>query len=615
MYRFAMFFWFRLRRVRLGIIFMARRMVLVSAFLMLASLHAAQGATQSVVYSFDGSLGAIPHGPLLQATDGLLYGTAEYGPYTPNNSYTSGSVFRVNRDSNGQFSPGSSITVIYSFSTVGADGTNADGAHPACALLQMGTGANGAPILYGTATDGGTNAHGTVFELRPDAASPTGYTENTVHSFDSTGGAPRPTLTLASDGNLYGATLIGASIYGTVFQLTPSGAFSTIYTFTDLSSDNPQYGVVQASDGNLYGVTRGDAGTHYGYIYRVSPSGTFSVVHTFLSGQTDGALPNGMIVGKDGNLYGTTQNGGLHGYGTVFKCTLNGVVTLLHSFAGIDGMYPQAVLTQGLDGNLYGTATYGGTVAAGSSAAGTVFELSPDESGAFTPASPFAVTYSFPVTNGNAANLKEPDAGVVQGRDGYIYGVTPYGGDGVDVFGHPDDYGGVYRIEPPPSYQAGLTFFSSPYDYPGVDLDSLVGYAGVKLAVWNPTTMSYALTPNAPADQIRLGVGYWARFPQSVQLSPGTPAPLNQPFTISLSAGWNQIGDPFLVSIPLSSVTFNNGAMTYAQATSGTSPTIGSIYSYNAAKGQYVVDRGSLVPQQGYWIWASVGTTMQITPP
>jgi uncharacterized repeat protein (TIGR03803 family) len=461
-----------------------KRIVSVCVLLALASLGAAYGAPQSVIYSFDGALGGIPRGPLIQATDGLLYGTTEFGPYGPNNNYTSGTVFRVNRDSKGQFSSSSSITVIYAFSQAGINPINTDGANAACNLLQTGVGINGAPILYGTTTYGGANGDGVVFLLTPNPASPTGYTETTLHSFDSAGGSPLPSLTLASDGNLYGATLVPNSSAGTVYRISPTGAFATVHTFSNGAANHPQYGVVQASDGNLYGVTGGDGATYYGYIYRLTLGGTFSVIHTFLAGQTDGCMPTGLLVGNDGNLYGTTQFGGLHGYGTVFQCTLAGVVTLIHSFAGTDGMYPQAVPTQGLDGNLYGATTNGGTVAPGSTAQGTVFQISPDQNGTLSAASPFALLYSFPMTSGTAVNLKVPNAGVIQNADGYLYGTAPCGGNGVNVFGFADDYGGIYSIQTGPAVATPVTVAipaaatPSPVTGTSTSLSVLGGYLG-----------------------------------------------------------------------------------------------------------------------------------------
>jgi fibronectin type 3 domain-containing protein len=174
------------------------------------------------------------------------------------------------------------------------------------------------------------------------------------------------------------------------------------------------------------------------------------------------------------------------------------------------------------------------------------------------------------------------------------------------------------------TFQSGLQLLSFPYDYPGVGLDSLFGYTGVKLAVWNPATLTYAVTPTYPADAIRPGVGYWANLPQPVTvIAAGTLVSTSQPFNIQLAAGWNQIGDPFPVDVPVSSLTFNGGQTTYAQATTGNPPLIGNIYMYTYGTGtnskikmyQIVPSTESLNFLSGYWIWASSSTTMQVTYP
>jgi hypothetical protein len=171
------------------------------------------------------------------------------------------------------------------------------------------------------------------------------------------------------------------------------------------------------------------------------------------------------------------------------------------------------------------------------------------------------------------------------------------------------------------SFSSGLSFFSVPYDCSSVDLDTLFGYTGVKLAVWSPSAGSYSVSPTSPADRIRLGVGYWARFPQAVNLNAeGEPADTSQNFDIALSAGWNQIGDPFLVSIPISSLLFSSGSISggtvsYTQATTGSPPLLLSrIWSYDALSNSYSAAT-DLSPGQGYWIYAVNATDMQVPHP
>jgi beta-glucanase (GH16 family) len=166
------------------------------------------------------------------------------------------------------------------------------------------------------------------------------------------------------------------------------------------------------------------------------------------------------------------------------------------------------------------------------------------------------------------------------------------------------------------SYPAGLQMLSSPYAYPGVSLDTLFGYSGVTLAVWSASGSQYILTPEAPANQIAIGQGYWARPPQAVTTTvAGTPAPTTGPFTISLEKGWNMIGAPFLSAIPIASLTFDNGSQTFAQATTGANPLIGAtIYGYSSASNSYYA-ASSLAPEQGYWILAFSATNMEVPAP
>jgi subtilase family serine protease len=166
------------------------------------------------------------------------------------------------------------------------------------------------------------------------------------------------------------------------------------------------------------------------------------------------------------------------------------------------------------------------------------------------------------------------------------------------------------------SFSAGLQMISLPYTLSGVSLDTLFGYSGVKLAVWNQAAFDYSITPTPPANEIVAGQGYWVRFPQAVTVTiAGTPAPTNAPFVISLQAGWNMVGDPFNSSVSLSSLTFNGGTETYAQAPGGSSPLISSsVWSYTAGASGYT-SASSLSPDQGYWVYAFTATDMDLPSP
>ena len=181
------------------------------------------------------------------------------------------------------------------------------------------------------------------------------------------------------------------------------------------------HGVIEGSDGNLYGTTRFGGAFGYGTVFKVAKDGTgFTLLQSFEFGVgTNGALPYaGVIDGNDGNLYGTTTSGGVFDNGTLFKIAKDATgFTSLQSFEyglSANGATPQAGVIEGSDGTLYGTTTYGGPFDDG-----TVFKIAKDGTG-FTMLQSFQSDVS---TNGAA-----PNAGVIEGSDGSLYGTTTSGG-------------------------------------------------------------------------------------------------------------------------------------------------------------------------------------------
>jgi hypothetical protein len=164
---------------------------------------------------------------------------------------------------------------------------------------------------------------------------------------------------------------------------------------------------------------------------------------------------------------------------------------------------------------------------------------------------------------------------------------------------------------------AGLAFISLPYDYPSASLDTVFGFAGVKMAVWNPLTLTYAITPNAPANSVRLGMGYWIRFPSSgaAVTTLGTPASVSADFPISLSKGWNQIGDPFLTSPEFADAHYVADGNTEAFDEAVLDGDLyGTVYKYDAASNRYVTT-SSLYPGSGYWIYAFKAGDLMVPHP
>jgi uncharacterized repeat protein (TIGR03803 family) len=230
-------------------------------------------------------------------------------------------------------------------------------------------------------------------------------------------------LVQASDGNFYGTTYGGgAKNGGTTFKITPNGVLSTLYSFCSLANcadgTAPTAGLVQATDGNFYGTTYSGGQFADGTVFRITSSGTLTTLYSFCSkaGCTDGYSPfAGLVQAKDGNFYGTTDQGGANGFGTVFQITAAGTLTTLHSFSVTDGTYPHAGLVQASDGNFYGT-----TVGGGAHGEGTVFRINSQ--------SPYTLTalYSF-CSQTNCADGEAPN-GLVQASDGNFYGTTAGGG-------------------------------------------------------------------------------------------------------------------------------------------------------------------------------------------
>jgi uncharacterized repeat protein (TIGR03803 family) len=204
----------------------------------------------------------------------------------------------------------------------------------------------------------------------------------------------------------------------------PAQTFTTLHNFDATAGAYPQSVLVQGADGNFYGTTFEGGASNGGTVFSMTADGTLTALHSFSGYPTDGLKPfAGLILGTDGNFYGTTSGGGTSstcvgegGCGTVFRITPNGILTTLHSFDGTDGAYPYAALIQGIDGNFYGT-TYGGdsSDACGEPGCGTIFKI--------TPRGTLTTLHNF-CSQTNCADGDQPVAGLVQGTDGRFYGTT-----------------------------------------------------------------------------------------------------------------------------------------------------------------------------------------------
>jgi uncharacterized repeat protein (TIGR03803 family) len=190
---------------------------------------------------------------------------------------------------------------------------------------------------------------------------------------------------------------------------------STLYSFTGSTTDgaNPWYvTLVQGTDGNLYGTTYNGGSKGLGTVFKITTAGVVKVIHSFAGGAHDGENPTGgLTLGSDGNFYGTTQQGGTESQGVVFKITTAGAITILHSFYNsTDGAFPWGPPIEASDSNFYGTTSGGGT-----DNQGLVYKI--------TSAGTYTTIYKFTATTGTS-----PIAPPTQGTDGYLYVPVSLGG-------------------------------------------------------------------------------------------------------------------------------------------------------------------------------------------
>ena len=369
-------------------------------------------------------------GRLIFDAAGNLYGTTEYGGERAcsGGATTCGTVFMLTPSGDGSWSE----SVLHSFN-------GRDGAHP-----QGGLTFDAAGNLYGTTYDGGggtcANGCGTVFRLTPNGDG--SWVESVLISVDP---APSPGLIFDAAGNLYGGTASGGAYgYGTVFRLAPNGygswSWSVLHSFSGSDGRYPVGGLTFDAAGNLYGTTDMGGAFNQGTVFELNPSGggrsVESVLHSFNG--SDGVFPNGgLIFDAAGNLYGTTSNGGAHGYGTVFELTPNTdgswTESVLHSFRESYAHQPSSRLIFDAAGNLYGTSDLGGGGPCyGGAGCGTVFRLTPNGNGSWTE----SVLHRF----WNRPGAFPFGAGLVLDQTGNLYGTTH--GDGKTTFGS------VFEITP-----------------------------------------------------------------------------------------------------------------------------------------------------------------------
>jgi uncharacterized repeat protein (TIGR03803 family) len=373
----------------------------VSALLLFFVASSASAQSVTGIYSFTGrDDGGDPIAGLLHAADGNLYGVASIG-----GTEGEGSFFRL--------TPSGVTTSLYSFCPEASSCPSGRG--PAYTLTQ---GADGS--FYSVTRGGGANSEGVVYKISSTGA------YSAIYSFCAKascadGSTPESALILGSDGNFYGTTLYGgANNYGTVFKISPAGSLTTTYKFTNSAGYYPCGRLLQASDGNFYGTTFGGGANSLGTIFKLTSTGTLTTLHSF--NFTDGTTPcSGLVQAADGNLYGVTSDGGnndnctFYGCGVFFKISTSGAFTALYNFkASSDGAYPYGDLIIGGDGNFYGTANEAGDTTNCSTGCGTLFRL--------TTAGALTSLYDFKGPTDGAY----PNDSLIEASNGSFYG-TNYG--------------------------------------------------------------------------------------------------------------------------------------------------------------------------------------------
>ncbi len=317
------------------------------------------GYSTKILHAFTGGAdGQTPLASLVLDGNGNLFGTTSAG----GDAKGDGTVFELT-PSNG----GYNFKTIYTF-TGGADGQN-----PSTPLVVDQNG-----DLFGTTGHGSTSS-GTVFELTPGS---NGYTLNTLYTFTGGNDGDNPGAVVLHNGDLFGTTSKGGKNNdGTVFELTPGSngyTLSTLYTFTGGNDGaDPASGLIIDGSGNLFDSTYAGGSDQLGTVFEMTSGSsgyTFNTIYTFAGG-ADGMAPNaGLVLDGTGDLFGTTSGGNTANQtdGTVFELTpgINGYNFItLHTFVGSDGAKPNSLVLDG-NANIFGTAEEGGT-----SGDGTVFGL------------------------------------------------------------------------------------------------------------------------------------------------------------------------------------------------------------------------------------------------
>jgi uncharacterized repeat protein (TIGR03803 family) len=378
----------------------------------------AQSYAIKTLVAFNGTDYQFPSG-ISMDLQGNLYGVVgRANTPTFNNN---GTIFK--------YTPAGIFSVLASF-----DGLDGDKPNPPVI--------DGAGNLWGTTLQGGLDWHpeashygwGTLYKISSTGV----FTPGIVEFTGPHGATPSGSLTIDPFGNLVGTTAMGGLLWntglgdfgsGTIFQMAPTGVINNPQLFNGSNGESPNAGGATDSQGNLYGTTF-QGGTHScGTLYKISPSGVYTVLVNFEG--IHGKNPaNGIAMDSQGNLYGTTYTGGVtainnavNGYGTLWKWSPTTGLTTLVSFNGTNGMFPLYGVTLDAQGNLFGSTVYGGP-----NGMGVVFEYST------------AGVMSTLVSFDGANNGSTPEGMLSIDSQGNLFGVSNMKG--------PGGYGTLFEVQP-----------------------------------------------------------------------------------------------------------------------------------------------------------------------
>jgi len=413
--------------------------------------------------------------------------------------------------------------------------------------------------FYGVTAQGGAAGSGTIFNLSAAGNA------TVPGAFSGTNGAAPQGLVQGADGNFYGTTQNGGSTnLGTIFKVTPAGVVILLHTFGDgsVANDgaNPQAGLIQGLDGNFYGTTQNGGSAGLGTVFAMTPQGAVTILHNFGDGSVtnDGTGPVAALVQlASGTFYGTTQNGGSANSGTVFAMTPKGAVTILHNFAdgsvANDGYLPHAALISSGPATLVGTTFIGGSVGKG-----TVFQI--------TTAGVVTILHNF--DDGSVTNDGiNPIGNLVTSNGTRFFGTTQNGGSAGD--------GTVFELD----YTS-----STPAIAPTLTVVHNFGDGTVTNDGTNPVAgLSLGTDGNLYGTTLSGGAGYGTAYAIAADLSPSPATSIDTQWSLTgtLPAGMTFDSSTGTISgAPLSSDTAGTYSVSVEKTTGNTTVTTQS-YAIN----------------------------------